>query len=91
RNLALSQEALVESVPWAHLAEQLPKEIPDHIADEFLAIAPYFKGLCNSQKEPHSRFIEQIDLLIAGNPEILLEDDLFLEYIDSHYLKKNKE
>jgi exodeoxyribonuclease V beta subunit len=89
RNTALSQQKVTTVRSWGELSSQFPVEISEAIADEFAMIAPLFKGLCNVQKSPHEKYLRQIDMLLAGDSTLLLEDDLFFAYLAEENLKKN--
>lgn len=91
RNLVLGHQSLFCGRRWDELSLLLPKELPDNLYDAFLAIAPLFKGLCSVQRVPHERFIRQVEWLQTNNPAILLEEELFIEYLHPNYLKKNAE
>jgi len=91
RNLVLGHQPLPCGRSWDELSLLLPKELPNNLYDAFLAIAPLFKGLCNVQRVPHERFIQQVEWLQTNNPAILLEEELFVEYLHPSYLKKNAE
>lgn len=73
------------------------KEKP--LLEEFLSLAPLFKGISSIKKQPHKHFLEQVDILIEcfadqdflkkGFDKLLSYDAFFLEHFTELSLKKN--
>lgn len=67
------------------------------LEEAFLQLAPLFKGLCNTKKEIHPQYLEQVSLLDKGYKEgiykglfdeIVYKDSFFLEKFTDENTKK---
>lgn len=86
-------------------SKEIKKLKQEHLIDqkvlleEFLFLAPLFKGLSSIKKKPHDKFLEQVNIFIKCFTEdtfikqsfedLLSFNDFFLEYLTEDSLKKN--